>query len=344
MVNVAVLKRNPFDMIQRKMFKTITLTLICTFFITACSVPETTPVASWRHAEEGAFAADISPDASIALVSGVNNGISVWRVGDKEPLYQWSHQGEGNNWVVSTHISADASYAVTSDREAFALWSLTTGEPVGFWRIDESSIRDIAVSAQGKGILVGRSNGKAMYFEPETGRRIEFFGHQEKINSVDISPNGKYALTGSNDYVAYLWSTESGQIIHTFTHPSRVTLVALDDAGRYVFTADSQQKSQIWDAQSGAPVSNLNYLARQKIFTDAVFSPDGRHLLTGSPARHVYQWEVATGDLSDEWKVAPRANMNPPTAVVYAVGYTSDNHILTESSSGLAELWKITND
>ncbi len=326
------------------MFPKVLFILLILCVLAACSVPQTKPVKVWRHAEEAAFAADISPDGRFSVVSSLTQGINVWQYGKPDPVYQWSHQGAGNNVVVSVHISADNQFVATSDREAFALWSMQRGEPVGFWRIDESSVRDIAVANEGKGILVARANGKVMYFEPLTGRRLEFLGHQEKVNSVDISPNGKFALTGGNDYVAYLWSTDTGQIIHTFTHPSRVTLVAIDDEGRYVFTADSQQKSQVWNAQTGAPVSNLQYIARQKIFTDAVFSKDGKRLLTGAPSRRVYEWNVQTGEQINEWKVAPRENMSPPSAVVYGVGYIGEQHVITESSSGLAELWSRVND
>lgn len=308
-----------------------------------CSFPDSTPIAQWRHVEEGAYAADVSADGTLAVVSGINNGINVWRIGEPTPLFQWSHQGEGNNLVVSLHISADNTHVVTADREAFALWSLKTGDPIGFWRIDEASIRDVAVSNDGNGILVARSNGKVMFFEPKTQRRLEFLGHQEKVNSIDLSPNGKFALTGGNDYIAYLWSTDSGQIIHTFTHPTRVTKVALDDNGRYAFTADSQSKSQIWNVQTGEPVSTLKYFARQKIFTDAVFSKDGKYLLTGSPSRQVHLWNLHDGSEISAWKVASRESVSPPTAVVYGVGFMSDGNIVTESSSGLAEIWQRSN-
>ena len=311
------------------------------FSVTACTVPDTTPVNQWWHAEDGAYAADISPNGEYSVVSGVDNGINVWHNLDDNVLFHWQHQSEGNNLVLAIHISADNKFVVTSDREAFALGSIESGEPVGFWRIDESTIRDVAVTNNGKGILVGRSSGKVMYFEPETGRRLEFLGHQERINSVDISPNGEYALTGGNDYVAYLWSTQTGQIIHTFTHSSRISKVALDDAGRYVFTADSKQGSKVWDAQTGAQISNLKYIARQKIFTDAVFSEDGKHLLTGSPSRSIYMWDVRTGEQTGEWKVAAKEGTRPATAVVYAVGFMGNNTLLSESSSGLAELWAI---
>lgn len=307
--------------------------------LAGCGSPSSTPINSIRHAPEGAYAADISADRSISVVSSVADGIMVWRVGETEQMYRWSHQGEGNNTVANVHIAADNSYVVTSDREAFALWNLENGEPEGFWRIDESSIRDVAVSNAGRGILVGRGNGKVMFFEPATGRRLEFLGHQEKINSIDLSPNGHYALTGGNDYVAYLWDTRSGQVIHRFTHSSRVTKVILDDHGRFAFTADSKRDARIWDLQTGEPISRLQYLQRQKIFSSGVFSDDGKYLLTGSPSRRINLWRVEDGSEVEKWKVTPREGSRPQSAVVYALGFLDNARILSESSSGLSETW-----
>lgn len=292
-------------------------------------------------ADDGIDAANISADSSIAVVSNLANGINVWDLTTNTKRYVWNHQGDGNNLVINIHIAYDNSYAVTSDQDAFALWNLNNGEPEGFWRIDESTIRDIAVSNQGRGILVARSSGKVMFFEPLTGRRLEFMGHTEKVNSIDISPNGFYALSGGNDYVAYLWDTRSGQVVFKFEHTSRVTKVALDDEGRYAFTADSKRDARIWDLQTGQTVSNLNYYERQKIFSTAVFSKDGQYLLTGSPARRLNLWDVKTGDEIKGWRVTPRADSQPPTAVVLAVGFKADNRVISESSSGLAETWSI---
>ncbi len=331
-------------MFKPQLFPTIVTFLILGLGISGCTIPETTPVAAWQHAEEGAYAADISTDGKLVVISGVTSDIRVWRVGESSPVYNWAQQTEGNNLVSAVHIAADNSHVVTADRNSFALWSLTSGEPVGFWRIDESTIRDLAVSNNGQGVLVARANGKIMFFEHETQRRLEFLGHTEKVNSIDLSPNGKYALSGGNDYLAYLWSTDTGQIIHTFTHSSRVTKVVLDDAGRYAFTADSRDKSQIWDVQTGERVSQLQYIARQQIFTDAVFSEDGKYLLTGSPARRAFLWDVTSGEKLDAWEVAARKSVSPPTAVVYGVGFAGNGMVLTTSSSGLTEQWGMRNE
>jgi WD40 repeat protein len=322
------------------------LTVLCRIsliflFLNGCSPTGTTPIKVWRHAADGAYAANISADSSLAVVSSVHNGISVWDLITNKKLYEWQHQGEGNNPVLNIHIAFDNSFVVTSDRETFALWNLATGEPEGFWRIDESSIRDVAVSNHGQGILVGRGNGNVMYFEPGTGRRLEFLGHQEKVNSVDISPNGFYALTGGNDYVAYLWDTRSGQVVNKFTHPNRVTKVVLDDKGRFAFTADSQRQASVWNLTTGKEVSRLQYLARQKIFSTAIFSGDGRYLLTGSPAKRMNLWRVADGRELHEWQVTAKEGSRSQSAMVYGLGFVNNKKIVSESSSGLAEFWKI---
>jgi WD40 repeat protein len=315
--------------------------LLSASVFTACSGSSDVPVSSIRHGDGGANASHISADNTIAVVSTIENGITVWDLITNKKRYVWQHQNDSSNSVTNIHIAFDNSYVVTSDRVAFALWNLEVGEPEGFWRIDETSIRDIAVSNQGRGILVGRSSGRVMFFEPKTGRRLEFLGHQEKINSVDISPNGFYALTGGNDYLAYLWDTRTGQVIFKFDHPSRVTKVSLDDQGRYAFTADSKRDARIWDLVTGKEVSNLQYSARQRIFTTAVFSDDGHYLLTGSPSRRINRWDVKTGKELNEWRVSAREGSRPASAVVHAVGFIGDNEIISESSNGLLEKWEI---
>lgn len=312
-------------------------------FLVACDSSFSKPERYFQHAPAGSLAAAFSRDASFGITSSINEGIVVWDLEYNQKVYQWNHQSpEGSaNVIGNIYISFDKSHAVTADREAFALWNLETGEPVGFWRIDESSVRDLAVSNAGRAILIGRGNGKVLFFEPQTGRRLEFLAHQEKINSVALSPNGNYALSGSNDYTAYLWDTRTGQVLFRFDHPSRVTKVALHDGGRYAFTADSQKHARIWDLTTGQEVSRLKYLQRQKIFSAARFSEDGAALLTGSPDRHLSLWDVATGKKLQDWKVKAKPDSLTRSAVVYAVEFYGDSQVISASSSGWVEIWDV---
>jgi WD40 repeat protein len=321
-------------------FKPILLVLF-TIWLAGCGLAETESQGQLDQSIGGALAADINTDAQISVVSSIDNGISVWSLDQHRQIFNFRHAGEGDNLVTHLDISYDGLYLLSADKEAFGLWDLTVGEPVGFWRIDEARIRDIAVSKKGLAILIGKSNGKVMYLEPQTGRRLEFLGHSEKINSVDLSPNGNYALTGGNDYVAYLWDTRTGQIVYTFRHTSRVSTVILDEYGRYALTADSKDQSIIWDLTTGRKIAELDYFERQKILTAGKFSQDGQYLLTGSPSRSLDLWDVASGQRIKQYKVGIRPDATMPTAMVYGVDYLNEQQIMSLSSSGYAEVWNV---
>ncbi|MDT0595157.1 WD40 repeat domain-containing protein [Glaciecola petra] len=308
--------------------------------LSACSIPESTPISRENLSEDGAYAADIHAEKQLAVVSQVSGAIKVYDLISREILYSWRHQGEGLNLVDNVKFSRDGDYVITSDNEAFALWEIATGEPVGFWRVEESTIRDIAVANNGRAVLIGKADGSVMFFEPSTERRLEFLAHTEKINTVDLSANGKYALTGGNDYKAYLWDTDSAQIIHVFDHPHRVSKVLIDQNAKYLFTSDTQDKAQIWDAQSGDEVSRLHFIERQLIFTSASFSKDSNYLLTGGPSKKMSLWDTQSGKLLQKWRVAASDGPGPQSAVVYAVNFVDDEAV-SVSSSGNIEKWEL---
>lgn len=311
------------------------------FTLTACDKPNSLPNNAQEHAVQGSYAAALNNKGTLAIVSSINHGVSVWNLNDNALLYQWSHQQDTDNLVLAIDISDDDKFAVTADRTNFAVWSLESGENIGFWKIQESSIRDIAISNNGRYVLYGRGDGKVIHVDLNSGRRIEFLGHTEKVNAVDLSPNGFYALTGANDYTAYLWDTRSAQVIHRFTHPSRVTQVALDREGRKAFTADSQKQASIWNLQNGSQMANLQFNARQKVFSAVRFNSDTSLLATGSPARTIALWDTSNGKQLQTWRVAPRQGSRPKSAVVYDIAFSDNGNLISESSNGLSETWQM---
>lgn len=309
-----------------------------------CQPISDSPIERWQHAVEGAYAANISDDAKYSVVSSMHHAISLWDIENNALKYQWSQQqNSSDNLVLAADISHNNSHALTASRENFALWDIATGNSMGFWKIRNSNIRDIALSNNADHILIGKSNAVVVHITMHNGRRLEFLGHQEKVNSVDMLPNGRIALSGSNDFVAYVWDTQSGQVIYRFNHPSRVTKVALDPKGRYAFTADSQKSANVWDLKTGKLVTQLQYPHRQEVFSSVRFSPDGSQLLTGSPSRKVSLWNIGTGERVQSWHVTPREDVRPAGAVVHSVAFSDNSRILTESSSGYAESWQVVN-
>lgn len=317
-------------------FFTVALTMIA---LGACSSGNS-PDAIYEHAAIGAYDAAITYDGTRAVISTVNHGIIVWNIQQNKQLYRWQQDKETNQ-AIFTKISFDDKYALTASEKDFAIWSLENGKSLGFYSISDSVTRDIALSNEGRYVLIGREDGKAEHVDLKTGRRILFLGHTDKINTVSLSPNGRFALTGGNDYTAYLWDTRTGQVIYRFNHGRRVILVMLDAKGKLAFTTDSAKRSIIWDLETGQEHSKLQYIHRHESFSTARFVNDEKWLITGSPTRALKVWDTQSGELLMKRSVATRKDLRPRSSVVYAVSLYNNQTIVTESSAGYAELWSV---
>ena len=228
---------------------------------------------------------------------------------------------------------------MSADKDSFVVWDIATGKSLTYTKVRESTIRDIVIANNGD-VLIGKVNGVVVHVKIFSGLRIEFLGHNEKINSVAMSPNGRYAISGSNDYTALFWDTKTAQVIHRFVHPSRITKVALDNAGKYAFSAGSKRQSSIWDLKTGKELSRLQYISRSRIFSAVTFSRDSSQLFTGSPGRLLNRWDSKTGKKLEQWKVTPRKDSRPVSSVILAISEPTSGKLVTESSSGYAEFWK----
>jgi len=310
-------------------------------FISACGGVKQAPVKQWEHATRGSYTAAISDDASLALISSIDHGLSLWDLKKQQELYQWQHGKQSLHQVFLVKIAPMNNWAITAGRHDFVIWNIKTGKAKGFWQVDQSPIRDIAISANGEQVLAGLVDGKVVHINVATGRRLEFLGHSEKINSVDMSSNGRYALSGGNDFQAFLWDTQSGQVIHRFVHTSRVSKVALEKDGLFAFSADSKKQAIIWDLKTGQKISHLHYPSRQQIFSSVRFAKQGQWLITGSPSRMLTLWDVMSGQILQKWQVSSRKNTRPEGAVVYDALLYNQDTIISSSSSGLTELWQI---
>ncbi len=337
LLNFSLHKKNLFSS-----FKLAIKWFLPAFFIMACTPSSEKPLQRFQHAVEGSYAGDISNDGKWSVISSIHHGISVWDLEKNALAYQWSQQqNSSDNLVLAIDISDTNSHALTASRENFALWNMKTGQSEGYWKVRESNIRDIALSNNGDYLLIGKGNGTVVHVTVDTGRRLEFLGHKEKINTVDMIPNGRVAISGGNDFIAYVWDTVSGQVIYQFNHTSRVSKVALDPLGRYAFSANSMKSAHIWDLKTGKLLTTLKGTKRHEVFSSVRFSPDGKTLVTGAASSKVSVWDITTGKRTASWHVTPKEAKRPTGAVVYSLAFSDNNTLLTESSSGYAELWQL---
>ncbi|WP_064606091.1 WD40 repeat domain-containing protein [Photobacterium sp. J15] len=312
--------------------------ILALFTLTGCFFSGS-EVKRWELAPEGATSFSLSRDGRFALLYSTQQGIVLWDLQQNKRLADFGSQDPYHNTVIASKISDNNRYAITATAQNFAVWDLAWGQSEGLWSISDGIIRDVDIASNGQHVLLALSNGKALYVDLGSGRRLEFLAHREKVNSVALSANGQFALSGGNDHFAYLWDTRNGQILYQFEHTTRISRVALQRNGKLALTADGGNDIFIWDLQSGEKLASLAVRLRQQNLSTARFSNDGKTVVTGTPSRRLELWDSASGDNLGRWEVAAKQDSRPPAAVVYDVAISPDGHVISGSSAGIAQAW-----
>lgn len=317
--------------------------LLFGLLVAAGCEPGSVPLSKSRHTATGTYDADISDDGKYSLVASVNNDAGYWDLENDALLFTWHHSGDIDNGIKLVDISADGSRAVTATEKDIALWDTSNGHNIDFYALPDSDLRDIAISNQGNYLVMGLGDGRVIHLDLKTGRRLEFLAHGEAINSLDISPNGRYVLSGGNDHKAIFWDSRSGQPLQQWQHSSRVILVALSRDGSKAFTSGNKANARVWDLVTGNEISQLDLKKRQYVLSSARFSRDNQQLLTGAPGRQLVLWNADSGKLDKKFIVGTRDKNRPSGAIIYAVAFTENGDLVSESSAGFGEKWSATN-
>ncbi|WP_394130580.1 WD40 repeat domain-containing protein [Shewanella maritima] len=314
----------------------IYMLIFCAFWLTACQpqAQDTQVITT-----QAVYSADISTDGGLLMISTANNGVQLWDIHQHSIKYQWQHGQDQQNTVIDTAISNNNRYAATLSSDSLAIWDINDGRSLGWWSLPAYA-QHVAIADNGH-TLVGLIDGSVMSLSILQNRLIQFLGHQEKVNGVAIMATGTLALSGDNAGKVILWQTQTGQPIHQWQMDSRISHIALSDDGKLSFAADITGNGTIWQNQDATEVSQLNIKRRQMNFSAAKFTQQNQYLLTGTPSKEVFLWQVDNGKRLNRWEVQLTKNTKVRGAVVYSVAQHQADKVLSISSKGLLETFTL---
>jgi WD40 repeat protein len=307
--------------------------------------------------------ADFSPDSKWIVTASVDKTVRIWEIAGRKKINPiLKHDAAVNSAV----FSPDGKLILTaSDDHTAGLWEVASGKPIGTVLKHDAAIKSAVFSPDGKLILTAGFGGTARLWEVSGEPIGPVLKHDEKgpnlgISSVAFSPDGKMVVTAMGYNVARLWEAVSGKPIWpamTFGKGRLITSVAFSPNGKLILLVtidlrDTKEKLRflsnkfiyvsndiacIWEVASGELIGSIkhpndNHFVKRKVKT-AVFSPDGKLIVTASDDHTARLWKV-NGE-----PIGPVLKHN--AAVSSAVFSPDGNWVVTASGDNAARIWEV---
>lgn len=292
--------------------------------------------------------ASFSPDGRSVITKGPYETVAIW---DSETgkLRFWL-QGRHNDQITSAAFSPDGRRVLTGSRDSSAhLWDSHTGRLQKALSGRREWITAVAFSHEGNAFFTASGDGKARLWDAHTGRKVVTF----EANREDIEIPTEPILCGDGRSFTPCAPDNAPR-------PTRPLILKWKEPSSYVgepaFSPDDRsilttgvgfgqrwnESARIWDVRTG----KLKFVLRghSEAVESAVFSPDGRVILTGSGDNSARIWsaqdgsriEVIPAQQQREALLVPRPGLrlsdvrSPVDMIVVTVGEGVSLHTLDE--------------
>ena len=255
--------------------------------------------------------------------------------------------------VAAVGFSDDGTRVVTGSADGTArVWDAASGAPLTPPLRHPQAVTEARLRGDGARVLTISDDHTAWIWEVSANPPPPIaLHHADRINAASFSADGELVLTASDDRTARLWSARTGQPVSPpLVHAARVTGAELSrDGARIATTVGENQGAGLWNAKTGARIAALEEdpitgsspigTIHVSLATSAVFSPDGRRLVTTGTDNLALLWDAATGKViapmmrHDEWVMS--AAFSPDGARIATVDRAG--HVrLWDAASGAA--------
>lgn len=172
------------------------------------------------------------------------------------------------------------------------IWDAEHGQEVLTLRGHTRQIFCAAISADGKLVVSGSTDGTYKIWDAHTGQEIRSLKtiQGSAFGCAAISPDGRRVFTGMADRLN-VWDVDTGRELTTLKgHKHYVSGVAMSADGRRMVTASHDKTLKVWDVDQGRELQTLK--GHQAEVVCVALSPDGKRIVSGSLDGSLKIWDA----------------------------------------------------
>ena len=281
--------------------------------------------------------AELSDDAAVVAILAVDD-LSYWRTTDYQQLSEWqSNTFSERQYYLS--LAANKKVIATAGKTTVNLLNTSTNELIDNWQVkgfsEDAKITSLRLNHSGNKVYIGLNEGSIISVDLVNNTRSLFKLHDGAVTKLLLSEDGKEMLSSGRDGLISRWATDTGRQIFEINSRSRITSMAFDHSSQKIFFSDALKAQQIKDLDSLTTSTTLEYFERFQCFREALFSADGRRLITTTPKYQIAVWNVESGLQIKEANI--RAKSFGSTTL--DISTDINGNVYTISSDGILEIW-----
>ena len=318
--------------------------LLLVLFLPDIAAPST-PRLMTQWTGDKIWDAAYSPDGKYLVLGEGSNFATLWDLATAKIVRRFSgHSGE----VKSVAFFPDGRRVATAGENTVLIWDVRTADELKRLPASAvagkagygSSIAAIALSHDGRQLLMGRWDYSASLWDVDSGKPIRTFPVKGPVLSVALSRRANRALTGENG-LAELWELSTGRRLAILAgNTKRVNFAAFTADGKHCLTAGEGGRVILWSAADGRELRRIQVPPHRSMA--AALDPGKPRIITAGRDQRVRLWDLRTGrelrqmKWDSDW--ANTVAFSPDGTEVLVAGYPGSGRWKIDTGVRLPEL------